>query len=55
MFSNRMMVLISLLGVSSSVFLVSFVSSFGMYALIYGVSFGLFIGYGYVAPLKNCI
>ena len=54
-FSNRIMALISLVGVAGSVFTVSFVNSFGLYALIYGVFFGAFIGYGYVAPLKNCI
>jgi len=52
-FSNKITALITVTGISLSVLSVSFISSFIGYVLIYGILFGLFIGYGYMAPLKN--
>lgn len=34
--------------------LLSLVDQFAYYIVIYGLIYGLFIGYGYMAPLKNC-
>ncbi len=53
-FSNRITCLISMIGVAVSVFTISFSHSFALYVLIYGIFFGCFIGFGYMAPLKNC-
>lgn len=53
-FSNRLTCLISVIGVSIAVFLTSFCNHFWMLVLVYGLIFGLFIGYGYMAPIKNC-
>jgi hypothetical protein len=53
-FSNRITALISGLGIALSVFLLSFAKSVPVYILLYGVMFGVCIGYGYMAPLKNC-
>lgn len=54
-FNNRTTSLISMFGVVGSVFSVSFTNSFYVYIAIYGVVFGVSIGYGYVAPIKNCV
>jgi hypothetical protein len=53
-FSHRLTCLISIIGVALSVFVISFSNAFFLYILIYGIAFGVSIGYGYVAPLKNC-
>lgn len=53
-FSNKMTSLITVIGISASVFVQSFVDNFIGYILIYGIIFGFFIGYGYLASLKNC-
>lgn len=53
-FSNRMTTFISILGVCGSIFLISFCDAFWQYFLIYGIVFGMFIGFGYLAPIKNC-
>jgi nitrate/nitrite transporter NarK len=34
--------------------LLAFGYAFWQYMLLYGVLFGLFIGFGYLAPMKNC-
>lgn len=53
-FSNRIITLISIIGICLAVFLISFGNAFWHYLLLYGIVFGLFIGYGYLAPIKNC-
>lgn len=53
-FSNRVTTLLSILGVCLSIFVISFCDQFWHYLLIYGIFFGLFIGFGYLAPIKNC-
>lgn len=53
-FSNFLTSIISIIGISSSVFVISFSKSFALFFLFYGIVFGLFIGFGYVAPVKNC-
>jgi hypothetical protein len=53
-FSNRITTLISIIGVCASVFLLSFGDAFWLYVVLYGIVFGLFIGFGYLAPIKNC-
>lgn len=53
-FSNRITTLISILGVCLSILAVSFGDSYAAYLIIYGILFGLFIGFGYLAPIKNC-
>jgi len=53
-FSNRITTLISIIGVSLTVFILSFADAFWEYLILYGVFFGLFIGFGYLAPFKNC-
>lgn len=32
----------------------SFCDQFWHFLVLYGIVFGLFIGYGYMAPIKNC-
>ena len=53
-FGNRITALITVIGISLSVLSVSFIDNFIGYIIIYGIIFGFFIGYGYMAPLKNC-
>jgi hypothetical protein len=53
-FNHKIMALISIVGISSSIFVLSFVEQFHEYLIFYGIFFGLFIGYGYMAPIKNC-
>jgi hypothetical protein len=53
-FSNRITGLIAVIGISLSMLVLSFCTQFAFYAIIYGVIYGFFIGYGYMAPLKNC-
>lgn len=53
-FSNRITTLISILGVCLAVFLISFCGQFWEIVLLYGLVFGMFIGFGYLAPIKNC-
>jgi hypothetical protein len=54
LFSNRITTLISIIGVCLSVFTISFCDQFWQYLVMYGIVFGLFIGFGYLAPIKNC-
>jgi hypothetical protein len=53
-FSNRITTLISIVGVCGSIFLISFGDQFWHYLVVYGIVFGMFIGFGYLAPVKNC-
>jgi hypothetical protein len=53
-FSNRVTTLLSISGVCLSIFAISFCDQFWHYLVIYGILFGLFIGFGYLAPIKNC-
>jgi len=53
-FSHRITSMISIIGIALSVFTISFSKAFFIYIMIYGVAFGVSIGFGYVAPLKNC-
>jgi len=53
-FSNLITSFISIIGISVSVFIISFVDNFAMFFIFYGMIFGFFIGFGYVAPVKNC-
>jgi hypothetical protein len=48
------MTLISVLGVSASTYALSFVADLFSYIFYYGVWFGLFLGYGYLIPIRNC-
>lgn len=53
-FSNRITTFISIIGVCGSILIISFGTQFWQYLLIYGIVFGIFIGFGYLAPIKNC-
>lgn len=53
-FSNNINTLISVIGVSVSVCIMSFAHQLWHVMLFYGIFYGLFIGYGYMAPIKNC-
>ena len=53
-FSNRITTLISIVGICAAVLIMSFGSQFWHFLILYGIVFGLFIGYGYLAPIKNC-
>lgn len=53
-FSNRLTSLFSVLGISLAMLILSFAEHFAFYVIIYGCLYGFFIGYGYMAPLKNC-
>lgn len=53
-FSNRMTEFICISGISLTTFALSYCDKLIYYVLLYGVVFGFFIGYGYMAPLKNC-
>ncbi len=53
-FSNKITALISICGVCASIFCLSFLDQFIYYIIFYGFTFGLFIGFGYLAPIKNC-
>jgi hypothetical protein len=53
-FSNFITSIISIVGISLSVLVISFSKNFPMFFIFYGMVFGLFIGFGYVAPVKNC-
>jgi len=52
--TNRKTAFISLIGICLCVFTMSFGTAFWAYLVIYGILFGMFIGYGYMAPIKNC-
>jgi len=52
-FSNRIKCIVSVLGISGSMFSLSFANHFFLIIIIYGGCFGFFIGYGYIAPLNN--
>ena len=52
--SNKVTALIGALGIALCTFLVSFCKVFVPYLLIYGVVYGCFIGFGYLASMKNC-
>ena len=53
-FNYRLMALISIIGVSGSTYALSYMESLYSYLLLYGVMFGLFLGYGYLVPVRNC-
>lgn len=53
-FNYRLMALISIIGVSGSTYALSYMETLLQYLLIYGVLFGLFLGYGYLVPVRNC-
>jgi hypothetical protein len=53
-FSNRVTSLIASMGISLSMVALSFSTEFQYYVLLYGPVYGFFIGYGYMAPIKNC-
>ena len=53
-FNHRITSAIAVLGVCLSIFAVSFGNRFAYYIVCYGIFFGVFIGYGYMAPIKNC-
>ena len=53
-FSYRIMAFISMVGISGSTYALSYADSLSEYILYYGVLFGLFIGYGYLAGVRNC-
>ena len=52
-FSNRIGSLVSVVGISLCTLAMSFSDIFELDIIIYGVLYGFFIGYGYMAPLKN--
>lgn len=52
-FSNKLLCIIAVLGMSSAVFFVSFMENFIGFVAFYGVMYGLFIGIGYLPPLQN--
>ena len=54
-FSNRITTLISIIGIAGSYVLLSFGKAFWVYVLLYGVVFGMFLGYGYLNPIKNAV
>ena len=53
-FSNRVTCLISAFGVGACSLVVSFLDQFIYYVLIFGVLSGIFVGFAYMAPIKNC-
>ena len=53
-FSNKINTLISVVGVCLSVGVMSLGNQLWHVMLFYGILYGLFIGYGYMAPIKNC-
>lgn len=53
-FPHRTVSIICVLGIAASTFTMSFCKQFYLFVIIYGIVFGLFIGYGYLAPLRNC-
>ena len=53
-FSNRIITLSSVVAVSVAIFTLSYSNQFWQVAMLYALVFCLFIGYGYLAPIKNC-
>lgn len=53
-FSNRVTSLVTSLGISLSTLALSYCSELYQYVVLYGMVYGFFIGFGYMAPLKNC-
>lgn len=51
--SNRVLSIISIISLSAVVFITSYLTTFIMFTLIYGILNGLSIGFGYMSPLKN--
>lgn len=51
--SNRILCIIAVTGMSSAVFVSSFMTTFVGYVLSYGIMYGVFIGFGYFQPVKN--
>jgi hypothetical protein len=47
------MALISIIGVSGSTYALSYMETLFSYLLLYGVLFGLFLGYGYLVPVSR--
>ncbi len=52
-FNYRLMALISIIGVSGSTYALSYMETLFSYLLLYGVLFGLFLGYGYLVPVSR--
>ena len=52
-FPNRITSLITVLGIGIATLVMSFCNNFALYIVLYGFTYGFFIGYGYLAPLKN--
>lgn len=52
-FNYRLMALISIIGVSGSTYALSYMETLFSYLLLYGVLFGLFLGYGYLVPISR--
>jgi len=48
------MAFVSMVGISASMWVLSYMTSMYTYILFYGITFGVFIGYGYLAPIRNC-
>lgn len=53
-FNYRLMALISICGISGSTYSLSYMNSLYTYIFFYGICFGMFIGYGYLASVRNC-
>lgn len=53
-FNYRIMVFISIAGVSGSTYALSYMTNLYSYIFFYGICFGLFLGYGYFIPIRNC-
>ena len=53
-FNYRLMALISVLGVSASTYALAYITSLYSYIFFYGICFGLFLGYCYLIPIRNC-
>ena len=51
--SNRIECLISVVGLSASIFTASFMDTFVGMIVFMGIVNGIFIGYGYLPPIKN--
>lgn len=51
--SNRILTIAAVIGMSSAVFVASFVTRFIGFVIFYGLVYGFFIGIGYFPPVKN--
>lgn len=53
-FNYRITAFIAILGISASTYTLSYVTNLSQYILLYGICFGTFIGFGYLAGVRNC-